>query len=229
MRHHGSPHLGHFTNPGHRPASSGSLFLLSRLAWKLFTWVLPFGTPPWLKCRLGILSTFCPITAVRQQSGDRVRACSRKAQGSGLLRTGSRVLCNLRCTGVYCPCSAQRWWSRCRRDPRSRFEARKPKGLQSRRSPAPQLVSTARSGYCTGLAERLRAAVAYPAEPTRPCRPSPNTRRIPDLSLCTHGLCCRAAAPNGMSLKSTLVSKGSVPPGLVISLRSSSSIAPSNP
>ena len=35
--------------------------------------------------------------------------------------------------------------------------------------------------------------------------------------------------PNGISLKSTLVSKGSVSPGLVISLRSSSSIAPSNP
>ena len=39
------------------PASSENCVSCLFSPWILYTWVLPFGTPPWLKCRSGILST----------------------------------------------------------------------------------------------------------------------------------------------------------------------------
>ena len=61
------------------PVSSGSCvsYLFSRGI--LFSWVLPCGTPPWSKCPKAHYLLIYPVTAVKQQNGNRVPFCSRTA------------------------------------------------------------------------------------------------------------------------------------------------------
>ena len=101
--------LGASDHAGDRQLPVGVTSLISSCLGNFSLGNCHFGTPPWLKCRIGILSTSLAVFAALP-CADPILFCSHRDQNSNLFRIGNKVPYNLRCTAACCPCSGQLRW-----------------------------------------------------------------------------------------------------------------------
>ena len=101
--------LGASDDTGDRQLPVGVASLVSSSLGNFSLGYCHFGTPPWLKCRSGMLST-CSGTAGARPVWDPAPFCNRRGLHSDLFRTGRKARGSPRCRAACCPYSGQLQW-----------------------------------------------------------------------------------------------------------------------